>query len=143
VNKDDQGGGTSVGGGSLWIMDNKDANKAAAAWEFIKFATQAKQQAEWSIGTGYLPIRKSSLDLDFYKDYLKNVNPALQVAIDALANSNARSAGSVMAVFPKARVIIENEVETMINDPAVKPEQTLENIVNDINKEIEIYNKTN
>lgn len=136
-------GGVSVGGGSLWIMDNKDANKASAAWQFIKFATQPEQQANWSIGTGYVPIRTSAVDVDFYQDYLKNTNPELIVAIEALRSSKPSCAGSVMGVFPKARVIIENEIETMINDASVTPEQTLENIITQINEEIEMYNKTN
>lgn len=136
-------GGVSVGGGSLWIMDNKDANKASAAWQFIKFGSQPEQQAHWSIGTGYVPIRKSAVDVDFYADYLKNTNPELIVAIEALRSSKPTNAGSVMGVFPKARVIIENEVETMINDANVTPEQTLDNIIAQINEEIEMYNKTN
>ncbi len=136
-------GGTSVGGGSLWILDNQDDNKAAAAWEFIKFATQPKQQAEWAIGTGYLPIRKSAVELDFYQDYMKNVNPGIKVAIDSLSNSKPNYAGSIMGVFPQARVIIENELETMINDKSVTPEATLDKIVKQINEEITLYNKTN
>ncbi len=136
-------GGVSVGGGSLWLMDNGDKNRADAAWEFVKFVTGAKQQAEWSIGTGYLPIRKSAVDLPFYQDYIKNTNPELIVAIDALRNSKPSCAGSVMGVFPKARVIIENEVEKMLNNPSVTPQATVDAIVKQINDEITLYNRTN
>ncbi|MDL2324762.1 ABC transporter substrate-binding protein [Ruminococcaceae bacterium OttesenSCG-928-A16] len=136
-------GGVSVGGGSLWLMDNADNNKAAAAWDFIKFATQPEQQAEWSIGTGYLPIRTSALELDFYQDYINNTNPELIVAIEALQQSKPQYAGSVMGVFPQARVIVENEIETMLNDPSSTAEDTLNNIITQIDAEIEMYNKTN
>lgn len=136
-------GGVSVGGGSLWMMDNDNANKAAAAWDFIKYVTQPEQQAQWSIGTGYLPIRSSAVELDFYQDYITNTNPELIVAIDALQGSKPQYAGSVMGVFPQARVIIENEIETMINNAGTTPQQTLDNIVSQINTEIEMYNKTN
>jgi sn-glycerol 3-phosphate transport system substrate-binding protein len=137
-------GGVSVGGGSLWLMDNGDTKRANAAWEFVKFLTGAKQQAEWSIGTGYLPIRKSAVDLPFYMDYLRNTNPELIVAIRALRNSKPSCAGSVMGVFSKARVIIENEVEAMMNNPAgVSARTVVDNIVSQINDEIALYNRTN
>ncbi|MGI6403572.1 MAG: ABC transporter substrate-binding protein [Oscillospiraceae bacterium] len=136
-------GGVSVGGGSLWLMDNGDDNKAAAAWDFIKFVTSAEEQAKWSMGTGYLPIRKSALELDFYKDYLTNTNPELIVAIEALQNSKPNCAGAVMGVFPQARVIIENAIETMINDSSVTPESVVQTMCEGINAEIEMYNRTN
>lgn len=142
VNEGDQGG-TSVGGGSLWLMDNGAAEREAGAWEFIKYVTQPEQQAEWSMNTGYFPIRTSAVDLDIYQDYITNINPELIVAIESLRNSKPESAGGVMGVFPKARVIIENEIETMINSEPVTPGETLEKIVTQINEEIEMYNKTN
>lgn len=142
VNSSDTGG-VSVGGGSLWIMDNGDDNRAAAAWDFIKFVTGAEEQAKWSMGTGYLPIRKSAVELDFYQDYLNNVNPELIVAIEALRGSKPNCAGGVMGVFPQARVIIENEIEMMISNPSTTPESVVETICQQINAEIEMYNKTN
>jgi sn-glycerol 3-phosphate transport system substrate-binding protein len=136
-------GGVSVGGGSLWLMDNGDSKRADAAWEFVKFVTGAEKQAQWSMDTGYLPIRKSAVDLPVYQDFIKNVNPELIVAIEALRNSKPSCAGSVMGVFPKARVIIENEVETMANDRSVTPQQAVDRIVSQINEELALYNRTN
>jgi sn-glycerol 3-phosphate transport system substrate-binding protein len=136
-------GGVSVGGGSLWLMDNGSSEKADFAWEFVKFVTGAQQQAEWSIGTGYLPIRRSAVALPFYQDYINNTNPELIVAINALQNSKPSCAGSVMGVFSKARVIIENEVETMINDASVTPQAVVSQIVGQINEDLALYNRTN
>jgi len=137
-------GGVSVGGGSLWLMDNGDSKRADAAWEFVKFVTGAQQQAEWSIGTGYLPIRKSSLDLPFYQDYLNKTNPELIIAINALQGSKPSSAGSVMGVFTQARVIIENEVEAMANNPTgISAQNVVDKIVSQINDQIALYNRTN
>jgi sn-glycerol 3-phosphate transport system substrate-binding protein len=135
-------GGISVGGGSLWLMDNGDPARADAAWEFVKYVTGAEKQAEWSIGTGYLPIRKSSLDLNSYKEYLSRETEML-AAIEALRNSKPSCVGAVMGVFPKARVIIENEVEALINNPAVTPRQVVDTIIAQINEEIALYNRTN
>ena len=143
VNPSDSGG-VSVGGGSLWLMDNGDSKRADAAWQFVKFVTGAQQQAEWSIGTGYLPIRKSALNLPFYQDYINKTNPALMVAIKALQGSKPSCAGSVMGVFSQARVVIENEVEAMANNPTgVSPQTVTNNIVSQINDQIALYNRTN
>jgi sn-glycerol 3-phosphate transport system substrate-binding protein len=142
VNRGDTGG-TSVGGGSLWIMDNGSAQKAEAAWEFIKYVTGAEKQAQWSMETGYLPIRRSAVNLPVYQNFLANTNPELIVAIESLRNSKPSCAGSVMGVFPKARVIIETEVEIMANDPSVNPRQVVDRIVSQINEELALYNRTN
>jgi sn-glycerol 3-phosphate transport system substrate-binding protein len=137
-------GGVSVGGGSLWLMDNGDSKRTDAAWEFVKFVTGAQQQAEWSIGTGYLPIRKSALNLPFYQEYINKTNPELIVAINALQGSKPSCAGSVMGVFSQARVIIENEVEAMVNNPTgVSAQTVVDKIVSQINDEIALYNRTN
>jgi len=143
VNPSDTGG-VSVGGGSLWLMDNGDSKRTDAAWEFIKFVTGAQQQAQYSIGTGYLPVRRSSINLPFYQDYLKNKNPELIVAINALQGSKPSCAGAVMGVFPQARVFIENEVEAMMNNPTgVSAQTVVDKIVSQINDAIALYNRTN
>jgi sn-glycerol 3-phosphate transport system substrate-binding protein len=137
-------GGVSVGGASLWLMDSGNKNRANAAWDFVKFLTGAQQQAELSMGTGYLPIRRSTVNLPVYQDYIKNTNPELLVAIEALRSSKPSCAGSVMGVFSKARVIIENEVETMMNSPTtVTAQSVVDKIVTQINEEITLYNRTN
>jgi sn-glycerol 3-phosphate transport system substrate-binding protein len=136
-------GGVSVGGGSLWLMDNGNSKRADAAWEFIKYVTNAEKQAQWSMETGYLPIRRSAVSLPVYQNYLKNDNPELIVAIEALRNSKPSCAGSVMGVFPKARVIFENEIETMANDRSVTPRQVTDRIISQINDELTLYNRTN
>ncbi len=136
-------GGPSVGGGSLWLMDNGDQARADAAWEFVKFCTSPVQMAEWSIRTGYLPVSKRAVEEPEFQAYLKEQNPDFQIIIDSLRNSKPSNAGSVMGVFSKARVIIESEIETMINDEAVTPEDTLGAIVSQINDEIALYNETN
>jgi sn-glycerol 3-phosphate transport system substrate-binding protein len=142
VNSGDTGG-TSVGGGSLWIMDNGSSRKADAAWEFVKYVTGAEKQAQWSMTTGYLPIRRSAVNLPAYQEFLKNTNPELIVAIESLRNSKPSCAGSVMGVFPKARVIIENEVETMANDPSTSPRLLVDRIASQINEELALYNRSN
>lgn len=60
-------GGLPAGGNALVIL-TKDKDKQAAAWEFIKYLTGPKAQAEVSQATGYMPTNKKSEDVlkDFY-----------------------------------------------------------------------------
>lgn len=135
-------GGPSVGGGALWIMDNGDDVRSNGAWEFIKFAATPEQQAQWSIGTGYLPISKGATEVDSYKTYLTTDNPDFMVIIEALRNSRPDRAGGVMGVFSRARKIVQDEMEAAINNPELDPKTVVEKMATQINEEIEIYNKT-
>ena len=49
--------GVVIGGAALWLIDNEDAAKDAAAWEFMKFMASEAQQVTWHTGTGYFPVR--------------------------------------------------------------------------------------
>ncbi len=136
-------GGVSVGGGSLWMMDSGDSDRAAAAWAFIKYATSSEVQAQFAIDTGYLPIRTSAAELDFFVDYATNVNKGMMVTINSLRNSKPQYAGALMGVFPSARVIIENEIETLYGNPSKDVNEVIESIASDINAEVEMYNLAN
>ena len=136
-------GGNSVGGGSLWMIDNGDSNKEAAAWAFIQYATSAQSQAEWAMGTGYIPIRKESVELPAFQAYVKEVNPGMMVAIESLRDSKPNCAGALMGVFTQARTFVENEIEILNEDKNVTPEETMQKIAAQINQELEVYNKTN
>ena len=48
-------GGVSIGGASLWALDNQDPKKLRATWEFIKFLISPESQAYWNAQTGYFP----------------------------------------------------------------------------------------
>lgn len=60
-------GGLPAGGNALVILA-RDKEKQAAAWEFVKYLTGPKAQAEVSQATGYMPTNKKSEEIlkDFY-----------------------------------------------------------------------------
>lgn len=53
-----------VGGGSVWIANDKGDEKTAASWDFIKFMVSAQTQSTWAAKTGYVPIRSDSTTLE-------------------------------------------------------------------------------
>ena len=47
----------NLGGASLWIVDGKGDEKAAAAWDYITYLVTAQAQSQWASQTGYVPVR--------------------------------------------------------------------------------------
>jgi sn-glycerol 3-phosphate transport system substrate-binding protein len=138
---DSDKGGVSIGGASLWIMNNNDAKKQQAAWEFIKFLVTPEEQAYWNINTGYFPVTKKAYDLQSVKDNIAKY-PQFQTAIDQLHASTPSSVGALLGVFPEARAAIETNIEIMLNGQQ-SPQQAIDNSAKTINAAIEKYNKTN
>ncbi|MBN1300194.1 MAG: ABC transporter substrate-binding protein [Melioribacteraceae bacterium] len=79
---------TYLAGEHLTIF--KSSRNPDEAWRFVKWFTEAEQQAEFSIVSGYLPVRKSSLAIQSYKDYLKT-DPFLAAFIDQIKIAQARA----------------------------------------------------
>lgn len=57
-------------GPNVAIMSNSTDAERLAAWLFIKYITEAEQTAEWSMLTGYLPVRYSAFNSDKYQFFL-------------------------------------------------------------------------
>ena len=134
-------GGVSIGGASLWALNNNDPKKLRATWEFVKFLISPESQAYWNAQTGYFPVTVKAQDEQVFKDNVEKY-PQFQTAIDQLHDSSADYVGALLSVFPEARATVESEIESMLNgkedvDTAVK------NMADSINKSIEEYNLVN
>lgn len=140
VNDSDEGG-VSIGGGSLWALDNQDEAKKEATWEFIKFLVSPESQAYWNSQTGYFPITIKAQDEPVFKDNIEKY-PQFMTAIDQLHDSSPDSAGALLSVFPEARQIVETEIENMINGQETE-EEAIAKMAEDINSAIEDYNLLN
>lgn len=57
-------------GPSICIFKRAKAEEKVAAWKFYKHITNTINSANFSISTGYEPVRTSSLESDMYKEYL-------------------------------------------------------------------------
>lgn len=140
VSDSDQGG-VSIGGGSLWALNNEDAGKQEAVWDFVKFLVSAESQAYWNAQTGYFPVTVAAHEEPVFQENIA-AYPQFQTAIDQLHDSSPESAGALLSVFPEARTIVETEIENMINNN-VPPADTVVKIADNINKSIEEYNLLN
>ncbi|MGN0377294.1 MAG: ABC transporter substrate-binding protein [Suilimivivens sp.] len=134
-------GGVSIGGASLWALNNNDDVKTAATWKFIKFLVSAESQAYWNVQTGYFPVTTEAHSEQIFLDNIDEY-PQFQTAIDQLHDSTPQSAGALLSVFTESRAIVETEIENMLNN-GVSPEDTLTKITEQINASIEEYNELN
>ncbi len=140
VNETDEGG-VSIGGGSLWALNNEDAQKEAAVWEFVKFLVSAESQAYWSVQTGYFPVTTAAHSEQVFTDNIAEY-PQFMTAIDQLHASSPEYAGALLSVFPETRATVETQIENMLNDLQT-PEETVDAIASEVNGIIEDYNLIN
>jgi len=57
-----------LSGTNINIFNNGDTDKIEGAWEFIKWFTSTENGARWSLGSTYIPVRKSSLQSQIMVD---------------------------------------------------------------------------
>ena len=100
--KESDKGGVSIGGASLWALDNKDPKKLRATWEFVKFLISPESQAYWNAQTGYFPVTTKSQDEQTFKDNIAQY-PQFQTAIDQLHDSSPKYCGALLSVFPRQK----------------------------------------
>jgi sn-glycerol 3-phosphate transport system substrate-binding protein len=133
-------GGVLVGGAALYIPKASSPEKQAAAWQFIKFLNEPSSQAEWAVGTGYVPIRESALDEPVLKAAWAST-PEYKVAYDQLVTGteNVATAGPVIGPYDLVRVLVVDQMSAMLTQ-GVAPKTALATAADKADQEIESYN---
>jgi len=90
--------GAPTGGGSFYIFKRIPASHVTAAWTFIQWMTEPQTAVRWTVGTGYVPIRKSIVELSAFKEYLKIAPSAL------VASKQLKVAGEQMTIHEVDRI---------------------------------------
>lgn len=88
----------SIGGASLWALNNEDEVKEAAVWKFVEFLVSPESQAYWNSQTGYFPVNTKAQDEDVFKENIAKY-PQFQTALDQLHDSAPQYAGALLSVF--------------------------------------------
>ena len=134
-------GGVSIGGASLWALNNEDEVKEAAVWKFVEFLVSPESQAYWNAQTGYFPVNVNAQNEAVFKENIEKY-PQFQTALDQLHDSAPQYAGALLSVFPEARQIVQQQIENMLNGQAT-PEDAAAEMASQINSSIEEYNLVN
>jgi sn-glycerol 3-phosphate transport system substrate-binding protein len=132
--------GTIIGGGSLWIINNRPQAEQDCAWQFIKFVTTPKEQAYWQTMSGYFPSRKSAYT-DPQAVAWMDKYPQFKTAIDQLhlAPNNRITQGGLIGVFPSARQTVETAIEEVLAGKGT-PQSALDNAAQTVTQAIQDYN---
>jgi sn-glycerol 3-phosphate transport system substrate-binding protein len=139
-------GGVLVGGAALYITNGKNANpaKQEAAWRFAKFLTEAKSQAIWSAGTGYLPIRQAATTMEPLVSTWKQ-KPYYKIAYDQLLHGadNVATAGPVIGPYGSTGEGVRGAVIDAVNGVLTQnkaPAAALQQAVKHADQAISEYN---
>ena len=133
--------GVAAGGASLWISKDKSKAEQQGAWEFIKYAMEAKQQAAWQIGTGYIAVNKASVKTAALQAAIKK-NPDINVPIEQLqaGKVNAATAGPFL-VNSQMDQYLGTAMQQIYGGKDIK--QSLQEAQDEVNKGIRDTNKNN
>ncbi|WP_414458015.1 ABC transporter substrate-binding protein [Evansella clarkii] len=132
--------GVIVGGGSLWMTNSIAEEEQQAAWDFMKYTTEPEVQAKWAGATGYFPITTDAYEEQELQDIYEEF-PQFLTSVDQLQETNLTPAtqGALMGVFPEARNIVENAIETLYQGG--DPQELLDEAAAEIENAIEQYNR--
>ena len=124
-------------GASLFVTNNVSAEAQYAAYEFVKFATNAENTAKFATATGYLPVRKSAIETDIVKNILNDetslyskvynvAQEAISYAYYTPAINNAQS----------ARTVAQEKYEAFMSGSITDVEVLVDDIVSQVETSI-------
>jgi len=133
-----------IGGASLWTMTAPGRTEAEykAVAAFLKFLARPETDAQWSQGTGYVPVTFAGFELSQHQGYYEK-NPGADLAVKQLARStvNANSKGLRLGRLPEIRNIIQEELEKALQG-GQSAQQAMDNAVNRGNKVLREFEKS-
>jgi sn-glycerol 3-phosphate transport system substrate-binding protein len=133
-------GGVLVSGGALYMVNKSAPEKQAAAWQYLKFLDDTANMTKWAIGTGYVPIRKSSADSAEMQEYWAK-NPFYKVAYDQLVDgpTNVATSGSVIGNYTGVRDAMRDAENSMFLN-GTDPKTALKNASKNATAAMQDYN---
>ena len=113
----------------------KQSKNPEEAWKFIKWIISPEEQAKFSEESGYLPIRKSVLELPQYREFLEH-DSAMKSFVEQIEISQARASIDYFRVEINQNIaqavekaIIGNvDIKTALNEAAEKSNELLQTV---------------
>ncbi len=113
---EDANNGVTVGGASLWVTAGHSEAETQAAVDFIFFLSTTENDMRWHKGSGYFPVRQSSVEQLTEEGWFEE-NPAYAIAVTQLMESegNVANAGAVYGPSAEVRQILERAIQSIID----------------------------
>lgn len=125
--------GCPTGGGGLSIMAGIPKERKEAAFEFIKFAAQPENAAQWSLDTGYLPATKAAQQTPAMQARFAE-RPSFKIAVEQLPKTQAQDV--VRLMVPNANRVIYGGLQKIYADNRPAQEVFTE-VANELRKSTE------
>ncbi|BBJ28518.1 ABC transporter substrate-binding protein [Athalassotoga saccharophila] len=119
-------------GTDLAIFNTASPAEQEAAWEFVKFLLSPQIQAFWAIKTGYLPVTKSAVETQAWKDYAAS-NPMANILVSQIPYG---SSDPGIAAWSQIR----NDVGTLVSDAMFfkkTPQEALQLAQQEVTKDLQ------
>jgi sn-glycerol 3-phosphate transport system substrate-binding protein len=135
---------SAIGGASFWVLTAPQRNDAEyrGVAEFLRFLGQPQQDAQWSSGTGYIPVTHAGYELLASRGWFEQ-NPGADVPVKQLTRGHVtdNSRGFHLGRMPEIRTIIEEECEKALAGQQ-GAQQALDNAVERGNKVLRDFQKS-
>lgn len=126
----------------------KQSKHPQAAWQFVKWIIQPEVQASFSMKSGYLPVRRSVLEMKEYQDFLAT-DPALKAFVDQMNWGQARGAidnhrveiNRYLAEAIEKATLGRRDPKIVLDEAAAKANQLLLSRLKAVNQEKVSYPK--
>lgn len=133
--------GATSSGSALMAFDKGDGLKMLAAWEFMQYLTGAEVQAQWSTGTGYLPVNTGTEQIQSYRDYVAKM-PQFTVGVQQLAATPAAFTSVTIGPAADFYYAVQNNVSEMLTKD-LSVEDTIANMTGELEGILNQYNQAN
>ena len=114
VNEDASFGAT-VSGSCLVMFDHGDETRRAAARELVKYLTGAAVQADFAVGTGYIPSNQDAVEQEAYQALIAEY-PQYGVGAEQLAQTPADMRSVTVGPSADFYYTIQNCVSDMLDE---------------------------
>jgi sn-glycerol 3-phosphate transport system substrate-binding protein len=105
---------SAIGGASFWVLTapKRSASEYRGVAEFLHFLGPPQQDAQWSTGTGYIPVTHAGYELLAKQGWFEQ-NPGTDLPVKQLTRGQVtdNSRGFHLGRMPEIRTIIEEECE--------------------------------
>ncbi len=112
-----------ISGTNVVIFDSENDKVEWAAWEFVKWFTEAAQTARWSELTFYMPVRKSAFQEEAIKHRLES-NPEIASVYEQLEHATFEP--QISEWFETRKYLEEQVIEKVLRG-TLTPKKALDN----------------
>jgi sn-glycerol 3-phosphate transport system substrate-binding protein len=135
---------SAIGGASFWVLTapKRDSAEYRGVAQFLQFLGQPQQDAQWSIGTGYIPVTHAGFEMLQKQGWFEQ-NPGTDLPVKQLTRGQItdNSRGFHLGRMPEIRTIIEEESEKALGGQQ-GAKQALDNAVERGNKVLRDFQKS-